>query len=240
MFDEDEEDELLAQAQRCLDEQEASRAILLFDEYLALHPDDAEAYDDRGLAYLQLGKYRSAARDFQRAIKIAEDAGEEPDALSHTHLAETLRDMGKFDEALAAVAQALEIEDDLPDARYLRGWLFFHCGQYREAADDLAFFVEDGEIGDIGEVGDMLNVCEKINRGDLDEEQIARELRRNGFSDDTARNGNFAVEELRCPYAHCIRLQPARGVEADDCCPMTGFACPGGEKQAEICDQEFD
>jgi tetratricopeptide (TPR) repeat protein len=221
---------LIERAQQCLDDQESARAIEMLDEIIALHPEYAEIYDDRGLAYLQLGKYAAALRDFQRAAEIA---GDDTDPIYYAHQAEVYRYLGDYDAALAQIALALDLEPDQPDARYLRGWLFFNCGQYREALDDFTAFTADNE--EIGEVADMIDVCRKILDEQLAPARIGELLRHSGFAADKDFNPQWQSEEMFCGYAHCIRCQPARGDEAKDCCPVAGFACPGGATQVARC-----
>lgn len=225
-----EEDERLEEARRCLDDQESARAVELLDELIAEDPEDLEAYDDRGLAYMQMGNDARAIKDFRKVIAL-----DDCDEAGYTHLAEALRNLGKYDESLAQVARALDLAPDDADARYLRGWLFFHCGQYRPAIDDLDSFIR--QTDDPGEVEDMLAVSRDLSARNYTEEETEKILRHNGFSNDTSRNACFVAEELFCPYAHCVRMQAARGTEAADCCPVTGFACPGGAEQARTCEK---
>ena len=229
-YDED-EDERLESARQCLDDQESTRAIELLDAVIASDPENIEAYDDRGLAYMQLGNDGRAIKDFRRVVALDDE-----DEAGYTHLAEALRNLGKYDEALTAVAKALELAPEDADAHYVRGWLFFRCGQYQAAIEDLDSFVNNTD--EAGEVVDMLTICRDVAKRHPDEEEVERILRRNGFSADTTRNGDYASEELFCPYAHCVRLQAARGSEANDCCPVTGFACPGGGEQACTCEKK--
>lgn len=224
------EDERMELARQHLDDQDSTKAIELLDAVIASDPENIEAFDDRGLAYMQLDNDGRAVKDFRRVVALDDE-----DEAGYTHLAEALRNLGKYDEALTAVAKALDLAPDDIDAHYVRGWLFFRCGQYQTAIEDLERFVDGAD--EAGEVSDMLTICRDIAARHCDEEEVERILRLNGFSADTTRNGDYEAEELFCPYAHCVRLQAARGTEAADCCPKTGFACPGGGKQACTCEK---
>lgn len=230
--DEDEpEDERLEAARQHLDDQESRQAIEILNQIITDDPENLEAYDDRGLAYMQLGNEARAIKDFRKVVALDNE-----DEAGYTHLAEALRNLGKFEEALPLVAQALELAPEDGDAHYLRGWLFFRCGQYNAAIEDLELFVRQAD--EPGEVVDMVAVSKEISTRHYDEAETEKVLRHNGFSSDTDYNENYLAEELFCPYAHCVRLQAARGMEAEDCCPLTGFACPGGGRQAQTCEKQ--
>jgi Flp pilus assembly protein TadD len=46
-----------------------------FSKSLQLKPDDARAYNNRGVAYLHTGRNREAITDFSKALEIEPDHG---------------------------------------------------------------------------------------------------------------------------------------------------------------------
>lgn len=54
-----------------------SAAITYFDTAIQLNPDDANAYAVRGVARARLGNMDEANEDFQTALKLAEESGDE-------------------------------------------------------------------------------------------------------------------------------------------------------------------
>ena len=221
-------------ARELLDNEQDLEAEEAFSELIARRPDWEGAYGNRGLARMHLGRDEEALSDFARVTELDSD-----DAMAFARKAEALRNLGRYPEALENIGKALELDPDDPDAHYLRGWLFFYCQQYDSAVEDLEHFIREAE--DYGEVEDMLALCRTLAAADGPRGEAAEGLlRENGFSLDARENPKYVEEGLFCPYAHCVRLFPARGMQAADACAVTGFACPGGAKQADGCEYAAD
>lgn len=224
------DDSKFERARELLDNEMDLEAEEAFSELIARCPNWEGAYGNRGLARMHLGRDKEALADFERVIELDPE-----DAMAYSRHAEALRNLGRYPEALESIARALEIDPEDVDAYYLRGWLFFYCQQYASAVEDLEYFIREAE--DYGEVEDMLGVCRLLAQADAPRGEAAEKLlRESGFSLDTQRNPGYEEDGLFCPYAHCVRLFPTRGMQAEDACPVTGFACPGGAEQALGCD----
>lgn len=219
-------------ARDLLDNEHDLEAERAFSELIEDYPDWSGAYGNRGLARMHLGRDGLALEDFCRVIELDPE-----DAMARSRKAEALRNLGRYKEALEAAVEALGLDPEDPDAHYIRGWLFFLYGQYESAAQDLQAYIDGFE--DYGEIEDMLEVCNRLcQTPQPDARECERILRENGFSSDRSYNARFEEDGMFCPYAHCVRMLPGRGPDADDVCAVTGFSCPGGTQQAQGCEFE--
>jgi tetratricopeptide (TPR) repeat protein len=71
--------------------------------------DFAEAHNNLGVANRKLGQISSAAKNFEKAIKINKNY-----TLAHLNLGVTLAELGQKDEAVKCFKQAISIEPDNP------------------------------------------------------------------------------------------------------------------------------
>ena len=102
------------------------------DALIAEDPDDAPALLERGLLEQRAGDLRRAQRWFERASNANL---QEP--MSRLHLAEVLYQRGQNEQALDALNALLALDDTLPDAHMLRGFVLGDMGHHeagREAA----------------------------------------------------------------------------------------------------------
>ncbi len=223
---------LFDQARNLLEQDHDSKAEMLFSQIIDTYPDWEGAYGNRGLARMRLGHDEMALEDFRRVVELDPE-----DAMAYARIAEALRNLGRHLEALEMATKALEIDSSDPDAYYIRGWLFFYCGQYASAIEDFETFIKLTD--EPGEVCDMQAVAQAIiDTPQADGDTVEKLLRENGFSKNTEYNDSYLEEDLFCPYAHCVRMRPMRGEDAADVCPVTGFSCPGDISMVFECSQE--
>ena len=232
-------DERFEEALNLLEERRFLEAVDAFSELVALAPDMTGAYGNRGLAYLNLGMEEKARSDFETVLQLNPE-----DAMGHSMLAEVARFHGTPEETLCHVAAALELCEDEPQAYFIRGWLFAKSGQYEQAAEDLARFMELTKEHDNVDVGDLHAVCHMLAADEpvdddgqpMDSREKAEALfRSRGWSFDYGPNAYFEEEEQPCRYGHCIRNRPPLAAEADEGCPVFGYSCPGGYEQVAWC-----
>jgi|GEM_PF-3030982 len=127
---------------------------------IALHPEDAQAYYFRGLAYYDSASYQQAAADFTRCLRLAPEMrhvincrgmcyyllGDYDRALADfersnradvcnmfAYRADIYRRKGEPERALADLQQALELEPDHPDLMYRLGRLHAEAGRDEQA-----------------------------------------------------------------------------------------------------------
>lgn len=222
-----------------LEERRFFDAVEAFSELIALAPDMAGAYGNRGLAYLNLGMEDQAKNDFQTVLRLDPE-----DAMGHSMLAEVSRFNGPLEETLGHVAAALDLADDEPQPYFIRGWLFARAGQYTPAAEDLERFMELTKDRDNVDVEDLYLVCKTLAEDEprdddgqaLDTpERVEALFRSRGWSFDYRPNPHFEEEEQPCRFGHCIRNRPPLSADAAEGCPVFEYSCPGGEEQAAWC-----
>ncbi len=106
-------------------------AIRYYTLYLKDHPDDADAYSNRGLAYFYKGKYEKAIADFEKAIVIKPELvyAYNMCGLVHAYRKEYQLAMKYFDKAI-------EYEPGLDEVYRNRGWTHACMGKYELAIKD--------------------------------------------------------------------------------------------------------
>ena len=93
-----------------------SRAIELIARAVALKPDFAEAYSDRGMALRTLHRLEEAVVCYDRAIALKPDY-----AMAHNNRGTALLDLNRPAEALASCERAIALKPDLAIAHFNRG-----------------------------------------------------------------------------------------------------------------------
>ena len=106
-----------------MDEAEASlrRAI-------QIKPDYAEAHNNLGLAFQDLGRLDEAEAGLRRAIQIKPDYAE-----AYSNLGITLKALGRLDEAEVCYRRALQIKPNYADAHYNLGNTLHELSRLAEA-----------------------------------------------------------------------------------------------------------
>ncbi|MEW5801851.1 MAG: tetratricopeptide repeat protein [bacterium] len=99
-----------------------------FKKALSLNPDEIDAHNQLGLIYYQKGSYDLALAEFRLALTWAGY----PEI--HYNLSLTYDKMGKKDEAMAAVEQALQLDPNYLDAHNQAGNLFLNGANFDKAA----------------------------------------------------------------------------------------------------------
>jgi uncharacterized protein (TIGR02466 family) len=123
--------DLSATLERALDHHRAGRygqALPLYQELLALRPDEVGILVNHGIAALQAGRADLAVDSLQRAVAIKPDLAE-----GHLNLANALQHCGRFEEAAASYRQALEIDPANAAAHNNLGVVLQKSNRAREA-----------------------------------------------------------------------------------------------------------
>jgi tetratricopeptide (TPR) repeat protein len=105
-----------------------AEALAAFDASLSLHPTNADAHANRGLALHQLGRNAEAVRSYDAALKIRPDA-----AQTHNNRGMALADLGDFDAAQQDYQRAIHVQPDYAAAHYNLGLLLLTRGQIEGA-----------------------------------------------------------------------------------------------------------
>ena len=59
-----------------------------------------------------------------------------------------------------------------------------------------------------------------------------------GYSEDMRPNEDWEDMGMICPYSHCIETMPLHPSNPPKGCPIFEHLCPGGSKQAKVCQED--
>jgi serine/threonine protein kinase/tetratricopeptide (TPR) repeat protein len=105
-----------------------AEAVRYYTAAIALRPDNAGIYLNRGIAFFEAGEMDAAIADYHRALALAPKFSH-----AHNNLGNVLRHQGKVDEAIACYHEAIRLEKDHPDAHCNLGVALADKGQVDEA-----------------------------------------------------------------------------------------------------------
>lgn len=88
--------------------EELDRAVEMLERASAARPDAAHIADSLGWAYYKQGRLEDAAAELERSVRLASEAGEEPDPVIYEHLGDVYAALGALGDALKAYRIALE------------------------------------------------------------------------------------------------------------------------------------
>lgn len=126
------EEELSQKSRSLMDEGKYAEAVGFLDRLLEKNPENASAYNMRGVAYLEQGNREDALSDFNQAIRY--------DSVSYKPLfnrANIYRLNRQFPEALQDYNQVVRKEPTLADVYINRSAVFYEMGSYSQALKDL-------------------------------------------------------------------------------------------------------
>ena len=106
-------------------------SIDAYDKALELEPDATDAYNNRGVAWNELGQHDKALADYDKAIRLAPDY-----ASAYNNRGNAKSDLGQPEAALADYDKAIELEPDHTSAYHNRGNAKFDLGQSEAALAD--------------------------------------------------------------------------------------------------------
>jgi tetratricopeptide (TPR) repeat protein len=135
----------LESGRRALESGDLNRAERLFQEYLARHPDSAEAYSNQAIVYARREQYGEAANLYEKALKI------NPSLVQiHFNAAVSLGKLRRYDEAAGHLRAFLKSYPDEPRAHQLLGLCLVETGDLRAALQELEIsYKEDPKDGSI-------------------------------------------------------------------------------------------
>jgi len=99
--------------------------VASYDKALALKPDYANAYSDRGIALQDLKRLEDALASYDKALAIQPDH-----AGAYGNRGNVLQELKRLDEALASYDKALAIKPDYAGAYYNRGIAYKSSGDW--------------------------------------------------------------------------------------------------------------
>jgi tetratricopeptide (TPR) repeat protein len=107
-----------------------SQAVAGYQHVLRLKPNNAEAYNNLGVALKEQGRVDEAVRCYQQALRLKLHYVE-----AHNNLANAYFTLGKLDDAIASFREALRLKPDYVDAHTNLGNVLVQQGKLDEAAD---------------------------------------------------------------------------------------------------------
>jgi tetratricopeptide (TPR) repeat protein len=138
-------------------------AVLAYDRYLKLRPEDAPARRDRARAFaLTLRGRAQGIRELEQYV-----ATNPQDPLGHFYLAQ-LRWSDDAEGALASLAKALTMEPRLAPAHVARAWLLHRLGRDTEALPHLhaALQVSPNDVGALDQLGIVLLSLDRVTEAE--------------------------------------------------------------------------
>jgi tetratricopeptide (TPR) repeat protein len=113
---------------KCTDPQ---KAIEYLNEAIKLKPDLAEAYNNRGNAYGDLGQRQQAITDYNEAIRLKPDLAE-----AYNNRGKAYGDLGQHQQAITDYNEAIRLKQDYAHAYNNRGVAYFMRGNYELGCPD--------------------------------------------------------------------------------------------------------
>ncbi len=108
-----------------------------FTQLLILDPNDAEAYNNRGIAYYFLKDYDSAIQDYDKVIELDPNF-----VVAYMNRGEAYRRLGQYNLALLDCNKAIELIPNSAIAYSNRGEVYNSLLQYEKAIQDLNKAIE--------------------------------------------------------------------------------------------------
>ncbi len=113
------------------EEKALDRAITSYDEAVRLDPDNAKAYNNRGIAKGKMGRKEEAIADFDKAVRL------DPDYVdAHFNRGVVKGEVGRHKEAIADYNEAVRLDPDDAKAYNNRGISKMEMGRHEEAIAD--------------------------------------------------------------------------------------------------------
>jgi len=121
----------LQQAAKNLQRGEYNRVVQICGEIIAADPQEARAWQMRGLAALHRKEFEGAAQDLRQAVTL------QPTTPAFINLAAALLALNRADDAIATLKQALDIDPESAGALFSLGTCYVKQYRYEEADDVL-------------------------------------------------------------------------------------------------------
>ncbi|MEZ4710625.1 MAG: tetratricopeptide repeat protein [Caldilineaceae bacterium] len=126
-----------AEALAYLDAGDPLSALPLFDQAIALEPNNAEYYAERALAQYQLGDYDAAIFDYSMALEIDSQY-----SWVYAQRASAYNQLGAYEEALADYDAAIAFDDQNAEHYFNRALVYYSLGRLEEEIADYARTLE--------------------------------------------------------------------------------------------------
>ena len=107
-------------------------AIVEYDQAIALNPNHAYAYNERGATYYQVHDLYQAISDFSKAIEL-----DSTYTYAYNNRGISYANLGDYDNAIADFSKAIELDPNFDKPYINRASAYFVLGQKSDAIQDL-------------------------------------------------------------------------------------------------------
>ena len=112
-------------------------ALKNYDVAIQLNPNNFEAYNNRGVAYKNLGQYERAIQDYDKAIELNPNYDN-----AHNNRGNAYRLLKQYEQAIQDYGKAIELNPNNADAWNGRAITYFQLKKYEQALDDFNKVIE--------------------------------------------------------------------------------------------------
>jgi tetratricopeptide (TPR) repeat protein len=187
-------------------------AVRLYSEAVNADPSLFQAYYQRAMAYLALGRDREAEADLKKVLEMKPDFARAHRAIGQIHL-----DSGKTEEALRSFAKALELDASLTGVRVFYASALIKNNEPAKAISQLQMAIEKGEKSALAFA--LLGLAEeRTNRLEEAFADYSRAIEMEATSA-TALEGRARLHEKKgaldkaiADYSASFKVQPSREV----------------------------
>jgi tetratricopeptide (TPR) repeat protein len=153
------------------------QALTKFSEVLLVNPNNKHALTNRGILYRELGQFEFALNDFNACLAL-NNIDSSDLVTSYINRSSTYKNLHDFDKAIEDVEKALQLNRDIPDARwnlglllllkddYMNGWDFYESRWDLKPPNNFERIPLDGLVLWTGEKGKNLVVWQEQGIGD--------------------------------------------------------------------------
>lgn len=132
---------------------EYEKSIEHYTQSIQLNPNHAPTYQNRGIAYAEIGDYKHAIEDFNKTIDLDPDVAD-----GYHNRGRTYGTKGEYKSAIENFNKALELNSDFAVTYYDRGAIGLRLKEWEKAKSDLTTAKEKG----INTVNEFRNDYESI------------------------------------------------------------------------------
>ena len=123
---------LLSQGNSLFNKGQFDQSTAYFNKAIEVNPNDAEAYNNRGVVYDNKGQHDKAIADYDKAIEINPKY-----ATAYNNRGFAYYIKGQYDKAIADCTKVIEIDPKYATAYKNRATAYFHEREYEKAWDDV-------------------------------------------------------------------------------------------------------
>jgi len=119
-----------------------TEALSDYGRLIAKYPDDPHAYTGRAYVHQMIGDEDAANADVDQLMQMVPEKSQEMAIQSLSAKVHRLEGQERYDEAIEATEEIIEIAPDNPTGYRLRAWIRWYTEQYVEAFDDYTRVLE--------------------------------------------------------------------------------------------------